>query len=62
MKIIRWPQLKAKLGGEAAPSKVTVWRWEKAGIFPQRIAIGPNSKGWIEEEIDECLRQRAAAR
>ena len=63
MKIIRWPELCEKLGGKkSAPSKVTVWRWERAGIFPKRLAIGPGTTGWIESEIDEFLTARAAER
>ena len=63
MKIIRWKELCEKLGGkEEAPSKVTIWRWERKGRFPKRVAIGPGTKGWIESEIDEFIQARAEER
>ena len=36
-------------------SRTTRWRWEKAGKFPQRRQIGPNSVGWLESEILQWL-------
>jgi predicted DNA-binding transcriptional regulator AlpA len=36
-----------------------VW---KAGRFPERVKLGPNTVGWIEEEIDEFLAAKAAER
>lgn len=61
-KIIRWNQLKVKLGGDEAPTNVSIWRWERDGIFPKRIKIGPNAVGWLESEIDAFISQRAAER
>lgn len=58
MRFIRWPELEKRLG----VSRVTVWRWEKDGLFPRRVAIGPNSKGWIDEEVDRWEIERAAER
>lgn len=31
----------------------TIYRKEKAGKFPQRVRLGPNSVGFFEDEIDE---------
>jgi prophage regulatory protein len=59
MKVIRWPTLQEKLDGV---SSVTVWRWEKDGVFPKRVKIGPNTTGWIESEVDDFLTERAAER
>ena len=28
-------------------------RLEKAGLFPKRIQLGPNTVAWAEHEIDE---------
>lgn len=39
---------------------VTRYRWEKAGRFPRRVRLGPNSVGWYEHEIDAWLASRAA--
>jgi prophage regulatory protein len=35
-----------------------VARLEKAGTFPQRIQLGPNRVGWIEDEILNWLQER----
>ena len=32
------------------------------GTFPQPIKIGQRAKAWLEDEIDEWLRQRVAER
>lgn len=32
-------------------SRVTIRRWEKQGLFPRRIQLGPNSVGWLESEF-----------
>lgn len=37
-------------------------RLEKAGQFPQRVKLGNNRVGWLEEEIDNWLQQRIDAR
>jgi prophage regulatory protein len=42
--------------------KVQLWRLERAGKFPKRVHVSVRSIGWPESEIDEYLRQRAAAR
>lgn len=33
-------------------------RLEKAGQFPQRVQLGPNRVGWVEDEVLDWLRQR----
>ena len=62
IKIIRWKQLREKLGGKEAPSKTAVWRWERDGLFPKRIKIGPNTSAWFEDEVDNYLLKRAIER
>ena len=39
-------------------SDSTVRRKEEAGEYPQRIQLGPNRVGWIEDEVLEWLRSR----
>ncbi|WP_193548458.1 helix-turn-helix transcriptional regulator [Azospirillum palustre] len=57
-RIIRFKQLK-----ERVPySRMHVYRLEKAGHFPKRVPLGPNSVGWIESEVDEWIVSRATAR
>lgn len=35
-----------------------VARLEKAGAFPQRVILGPNRVGWVEEEVLDWLQER----
>ena len=39
-------------------SNATLWNWIAAGRFPKPIAIGPNTRAWLEDEIDELLLER----
>jgi len=34
-------------------SRVTLWRWERAGQLPAKRQVGPNVVGWLQSEIDE---------
>lgn len=42
--------------------RTTIWRWVQSGQFPQPIRVGANYTGWIEEEIDAWIAERAAER
>ena len=54
MRILSYPQLK-----EIVPaSRTTLWRWEKRGLFPPRVRLGPNMVGWCEESIKAWLASR----
>jgi prophage regulatory protein len=57
-RIIRKPELLNMLG----ISDPTVYRWERAGKFPKRLRLGGNSCGWLEEEVNNWIEERAAAR
>lgn len=46
-RILRWPAVH-NLNGK---SRVQTWRDERAGKFPRRIRLGPNSVGWDEAEV-----------
>ena len=39
-------------------SRVTLWRWVKAGLFPKPRKIGPNSIAWLESELIEWVESR----
>ena len=58
MRILRKPEVEEKTG----LSGQTIWRKERAGQFPRRIMLGPNSVGWLEAEIDEWIAARVAER
>jgi prophage regulatory protein len=53
-RILRKPEVISRTG----LSDQTIWRKEKAGEFPQRVQLGPNSIGWIEAEITEWIVSR----
>ena len=36
----------------------TIWRLEQNGQFPRRRALGPNSVGWLESELNHWLQSR----
>ncbi len=36
-------------------SRVTIWRRERDGDFPQRLDLGGGSVGWIEEEVEQWI-------
>lgn len=58
MKVLRAPKVTEKVGLTVQH----IGRLERAGRFPQRIQLGPGSVGWIEEEVDAWLEQRARQR
>jgi prophage regulatory protein len=43
-------------------SKPTLWRREKAGTFPKRVAIGAGRYGYVESEIDTFIETLIADR
>jgi prophage regulatory protein len=42
--------------------KVQLWRLERAGKFPKRVALSPSRIAWIESEVDAWIKARVAAR
>jgi prophage regulatory protein len=52
--VIRYPEVRDLTGF----SRSTIWRFEKAGQFPKRIALGRNSVGWKAEEVAGWLDSR----
>ena len=58
-KLISYHELKPK----GIPlSKPQLWRLERAGKFPKRVPISASRYGYVEQEIDEFVEQRIAAR
>jgi len=43
-------------------SRATQARLEAAGQFPGRVQLGPNSVGWIEEEVEQWIESRRVRR
>lgn len=36
-------------------SRPTIWRKERAGLFPQRRKLSGSAVGWLEHEIEEWI-------
>jgi len=34
-------------------SRITLWRWVRAGLLPPPYEVGPNSVGFASDELDE---------
>jgi prophage regulatory protein len=39
-------------------SRVTIWRLEQRGEFPEKIALSPNRVGWLENEVSDWITSR----
>jgi prophage regulatory protein len=43
-------------------SPSTVWEWVRQGRFPRPVDLGPNTRIWLEDELDTHVLERARAR
>lgn len=55
--ILRLPTVKARTG----LSRSSIYQGIADGTFPRPIKLGLRSVGWLEDEIDEWIRQRVEA-
>jgi len=46
----------------AAVSKTTLWRWEKAGLFPKRVRLNGRIVAWVASEVSDWCEERCAGR
>jgi prophage regulatory protein len=60
MKVLTYPALRERKG--IPYTRAHLWRLEREGRFPRRVAIGENRIAWIESEIDAWLAEKAAQR
>ena len=42
-------------------SRMTLWRLERAGKFPARHQLTPNSVAWCEDKVDAWIESRPVA-
>ncbi len=54
MRFLRSKEVVKKVG----LSRVSIWRLEAAGEFPQRRQITSKVVGWIEAEVDQWIASR----
>ena len=54
MRILNSNEVVKKIGW----SKMTIWRMERAGLFPKRINLSDRRVGWKESEIEDWVDSR----
>jgi prophage regulatory protein len=54
MKILRPKQIAKLLG----ISRVQLWRWQRAGLFPNFVELGPRSRGLLESQVVDWINSR----
>jgi prophage regulatory protein len=59
-RFVSFPDLRARFG--IRYSRMHIDRLEKAGKFPKRVQLGPNSVVWLEDEIVARQAKLIAAR
>ena len=57
-RLIRLPEVKRKTG----LSRTTIWREVRAGRFPPPVEMSPGTRAWVDDEIDDAIEARIAAR
>jgi prophage regulatory protein len=57
-RIVRWPQLEAMTGR----GRTAIQQDIKAGLFPRGIPLGGRARGWLIQEIEAWIAERAAER
>jgi prophage regulatory protein len=59
-RLIRMPKVEDKTG----LSQAEIYRRmkEKPSTFPLSVATGPNTRAWVEDEIDGWIEERIGAR
>ncbi|TXK28379.1 AlpA family transcriptional regulator [Ottowia sp. GY511] len=58
MKVLRLPMVREVTG----LPRSTLYLYMKNNHFPKPLKLGPRSVGWLQEEIEEWLRQRKESR
>lgn len=57
-RFIRSLELKQRTG----LSKTTIWRKTRAGTFPKPVSLSSGIVAWLEDEVEDWLDDRIAAR
>jgi len=54
LRLLRFPAIRERTG----LSRSTIWRLERRGAFPRHRRISANAVAWIEDEINDWIRER----
>lgn len=60
MRIILFDELRTRFGIKFC--RLHIDRLERSGAFPKRVKLTRGCVGWVEQEIEQWLADRAAAR
>jgi predicted DNA-binding transcriptional regulator AlpA len=58
-RILRYPDLKS---AGIVGNRATLYRWIRDHGFPRGFLIGPNSRGWPEDEVLDWLENRRTSK
>ena len=54
IRLLRFPEVKEKVG----LCRAQIYNLAKDGDFPKPVKIGARSKGWVESEVDQWIKDR----
>lgn len=57
MRYIRFKELRQRV----PLGRTTIWKMMREGHFPQSRRIGKMAKAWLEDEIEEWMKNQARA-
>lgn len=55
MRFLRFREVRLMVG----LSRSTIWRLQRAGMFPRSRRIGKSATAWLESEVLEWMKERA---
>jgi predicted DNA-binding transcriptional regulator AlpA len=58
-RILRYPDLEE---AGVVSNRATLYRWIRDHGFPPGFLLGPNSRGWLEPDVEQWLSNRSACR
>ena len=58
LRVLRLPEVKLRTG----KSQSAIYAEMVTGTFPKSIPLGPQTRGWLESEINSWIAARVAAR
>lgn len=57
LRFLRRPEVESRTG----LARTTIYMMERAGKFPNRHTLSPRCVAWLESDVDQWIRERAAA-
>ena len=58
MRVLKVPQVLEQTG----LGRSSLFQAVQEGRFPKQVKIGPRSVGWVEDEVQEWIKERVAER